>query len=62
MEQERYGEAAYPSDVLRAGRRPLVQFPLATLEATMAKPLEARIPGPTAITSPCCGFPEPYRE
>jgi 4-aminobutyrate aminotransferase-like enzyme len=39
VEQERYGAgAAYPSDVLRAGRRPLVQFPLETLEATMANP------------------------
>jgi hypothetical protein len=38
VEQERYGTAAYPADVLRAGRRPLVQFPLETLEATMANP------------------------
>ena len=38
VEQERYGAAAYPSDVLRAGRRPLVQFPLDTLETTMANP------------------------
>jgi hypothetical protein len=38
VEQDRYGAAAYPSDVLRAGRRPLVQFPLETLEATMANP------------------------
>ncbi len=39
VEQERYGAAAaYPSDVLRAGRRPLVQFPLETLETTMANP------------------------
>jgi Aminotransferase class-III len=38
VEQERYGAAAYPADVLRAGRRPLVQFPLETLEATMANP------------------------
>jgi len=38
VEQERYGAAAYPPDVLRAGRRPLVQFPLETLEATMANP------------------------
>ena len=38
VEEERYGAAAYPSDVLRAGRRPLVQFPLETLEATMANP------------------------
>jgi 4-aminobutyrate aminotransferase-like enzyme len=35
VEQERYGAAAqYPPDVLRAGRRPLLQFPLETLEAT----------------------------
>jgi hypothetical protein len=39
VEQERYGEAiAYPDDVLRAGRRPLLQFPLETLEATMGNP------------------------
>jgi hypothetical protein len=38
VEEDRYGSAPYPSDVLRAGRRPLVQFPLETLEATMANP------------------------
>ena len=38
VEQERYGASAYPADVLRAGRRPLVQFPLETLETTMANP------------------------
>jgi hypothetical protein len=38
VEQDRYGAAPYPSDVLRAGRRPLVQFPLETLESTMANP------------------------
>jgi len=39
VEQERYGIATpYPADVLRAGRRPLLQFPLETLEATMANP------------------------
>jgi L-lysine 6-transaminase len=39
VEQERYGSAAqYPPDVLRAGRRPLLQFPLETLEATAANP------------------------
>jgi hypothetical protein len=39
VEQERYGAAVqYPSDVLRAGRRPLLQFPLETLEATAANP------------------------
>jgi 4-aminobutyrate aminotransferase / (S)-3-amino-2-methylpropionate transaminase len=35
VEQERYGAMVkYPPDVLRAGRRPLLQFPLDTLEAT----------------------------
>jgi adenosylmethionine-8-amino-7-oxononanoate aminotransferase len=39
VEQERYGpETPYPPDVLRLGRRPLLQFPLETLEATMASP------------------------
>jgi 4-aminobutyrate aminotransferase-like enzyme len=39
VEQERYGPGApYPPDVLRAGRRPLLQFPLETLEATIANP------------------------
>lgn len=39
VEQERYGaDTPYPPDVMRAGRRPLVQFPLETLEATMANP------------------------
>jgi 4-aminobutyrate aminotransferase-like enzyme len=38
VEQERYGAGPYPSDVLRAGRRPLLQFPIETLEATVANP------------------------
>ena len=38
VEQERYAAAQYPPDVLRAGRRPLLQFPLETLEATMSNP------------------------
>jgi 4-aminobutyrate aminotransferase-like enzyme len=39
VEQERYGAGAqYPPDVLRAGRRPLLQFPLATLETTATNP------------------------
>jgi len=39
VEQERYGASAqYPPDVLRAGRRPLLQFPLETLQATAANP------------------------
>jgi len=36
VEQDRYGPAvSYPPDVLRSGRRPLVQYPLETLEATI---------------------------
>jgi hypothetical protein len=38
VEQERYGATTLPPDVLRAGRRPLLQFPLATLETTAANP------------------------
>jgi hypothetical protein len=39
VEQERYGPTApYPPDVLRSGRRPLLQFPLETLQATIANP------------------------
>ena len=39
VEQERYGASAqYPPDVLRAGRRPLLQFPVETLETTMSNP------------------------
>src|SRR5262249_21819308 len=39
VEQERYGSAApYPPDVQRAGRRPLLQFPLEVLESTIANP------------------------
>jgi 4-aminobutyrate aminotransferase-like enzyme len=39
VEQERYGAAVqYPPDVLRAGRRPLLQFQLETLETTAGNP------------------------
>jgi hypothetical protein len=39
VEQERYGGTTqYPPDVLRVGRRPLLQFPLETLETTVANP------------------------
>jgi 4-aminobutyrate aminotransferase-like enzyme len=39
VEQERYGTTAqYPPDVLRAGQRPLLQYGLETLEATVASP------------------------
>ena len=39
VEQERYGAAvSYPPDVLRLGQRPLLQYPVETLEATMGNP------------------------
>ncbi len=39
VERERYGTLAqYPPDVLQAERRPLLQLPLETLEATAASP------------------------
>jgi 4-aminobutyrate aminotransferase-like enzyme len=39
VEQERYGlSAQYPSDVLRSGRRPLLQIPLEMLETTVKNP------------------------
>jgi len=39
VEQERYGGTSpYPTDVMRAARRPLLQFPLEMLESTMASP------------------------
>src|SRR5262249_14541430 len=39
VEQERYGTGmTYPPDVLRTGPRPLLQFPIETLEATIANP------------------------
>lgn len=36
VEQERYGVTQLPPDAPRSGRRPLLQFPLQTLEGTMA--------------------------
>jgi len=39
VELERYGTVShYPPDVLRAGRRPLLQYSAETLEATMSSP------------------------
>ena len=39
VEQERYGAAvSYPPDVLRSGQRPLLQYPVETLEATIGYP------------------------
>ena len=38
-EIERYGSLShYPSDVLHEGRRPLLQFPVAAIEGTLANP------------------------
>jgi hypothetical protein len=38
-EIERYGSLShYPSDVLHAGRRPLLQFPVEAIEGTLANP------------------------
>ena len=39
VELERYGAAvSYPPDVLRSGQRPLLQYPVETLEATIGYP------------------------
>jgi hypothetical protein len=39
VEGERYGNLAnYPAEVLRAGRRPLLQYPAETLASTLANP------------------------
>ena len=39
VETERYGFMnQYPADVMRAGRRPLLQYPAEALQATMANP------------------------
>jgi len=39
LEQERYGDGArYPADVLRSGGRPLLQFPIAMLQASVDNP------------------------
>jgi 4-aminobutyrate aminotransferase / (S)-3-amino-2-methylpropionate transaminase len=39
VEIDRYGSLEnYPPDVLRAGRRPLLQYPVETIEATLANP------------------------
>ena len=39
VEVERYGGSSnYPPDILRAGRRPLVQFPLEMLQGTLSNP------------------------
>jgi len=57
VEQERYGPAApYPPDVLRAGRRPLLQFPLETLEATMGDPRAIGIALRDRVSARIVGF------
>ena len=42
VERQRYGSASlYPHDVLKAGRRPLLQYPVEAFESTMANPRAA---------------------
>ena len=43
VEQERYGEGQLPPGVLRSGPRPLLQYPIETLEATVANPRSAGV-------------------
>jgi 4-aminobutyrate aminotransferase-like enzyme len=57
VEQERYGEATqYPSDVIRDGRRPLLQFPLETLEATAENPRAIGIAFRDRVSSRLLGY------
>jgi hypothetical protein len=45
VEIDRYGSLShYPPDALRAGRRPLLQYPVETIETTLANP-RARVIG-----------------
>jgi 4-aminobutyrate aminotransferase-like enzyme len=57
VEQERYGPAAeYPPDVLRLGRRPLLQYPVETLEATIANPRAVGIALRDRVSGRIVGF------
>jgi 4-aminobutyrate aminotransferase-like enzyme len=57
VEQERYGAAVkYPPDVLRAGRRPLLQFPLDTLETTASNPRAIGIALRDRVSSRIVGY------
>ena len=57
VEQERYGAAAqYPPDVLRAGQRPLLQFPLETLEATVGNPRAIGIAARDKVSGRVVGY------
>jgi 4-aminobutyrate aminotransferase-like enzyme len=57
VEQERYGAAAqYPPDVLRAGRRPLLQYPLETLEATVANPRSIGVALRDRVSGRCVAY------
>jgi hypothetical protein len=57
VEQERYGaEGQYPPDVPREGRRPLLQFPLETLEATMANPRAIGIAARDRVSGRLVGY------
>jgi hypothetical protein len=57
VEQERYGSATkYPPDVFRAGRRPLLQFPLEALEATASNPRAIGIALRDRVSSRLLGY------
>jgi 4-aminobutyrate aminotransferase/(S)-3-amino-2-methylpropionate transaminase len=56
VEQERYGAVKYPPDVLRAGRRPLLQFPLDTLEATASHPRAIAVALSDRVSSRFVGY------
>ena len=57
VEQERYGPMApYPPDALRAGRRPLLQYPIDTLEATVANPRAVGIALRDRVSGRCVGY------
>jgi len=57
VEQARYGDASqYPPDVLRAGRRPLLQFPLETLEVTASNPRAIGLAARDRVSSRLVGY------
>jgi 4-aminobutyrate aminotransferase-like enzyme len=57
VEQERYGASAdYPPDVLRSGRRPLLQYPIETLEATVGYPRAIGVGLRDRVSSRLIGF------
>ena len=57
VEQERYGAAApHPPDVLRAGPRPLLQYQLDTLEATIGYPRALGVAVRDRVSTRLVGF------